>query len=125
MDRAELVGQNSETVSGFLSYISHDFASKAIAPTQQPTGEPGRPYKTSTTMAPLDLRARPCRTKKPGIQLMRLNAGRGWWIFGKFWLKRNLEMGMAPACLPLCKNAFSSPFQEMSSFAEFARRVLY
>ena len=35
----ELVGQNSEHVSGFLSYISRDFASKASS--NQPTGESG------------------------------------------------------------------------------------
>ena len=57
MGRAEQAGwlvgwldKTVEHVSGFLSYISHDFASKATAP----SSPPGRPYKPSTTMAPLE-----------------------------------------------------------------------
>ena len=75
-------GQNSEAVSGFLfSYISHDFASKATTkqqPTHRGVGQTlqGILHNNGT------LRARPCWTKKPGIQLMRLNAGRLGW---KFW----------------------------------------
>ena len=70
MSRSE-VGQNSEAVSSFLSYISHDFA----RPAPPAHRGPGRPYKPSTTMAPLE-GARPWRTKKLGIQLISPNAGR-------------------------------------------------
>lgn len=68
---------------GFLfSYISHDFASKATTK-QQPTHRGVGQTLQGVLHNNGTLRARPsCRTKKPGIQLMRLNAGRLGW---KFW----------------------------------------
>ena len=96
---------------GFLlSYISHDFASKATTkqqPAHRGVGQTlqGIVHNNGT------LRARPsCRTKKPGIQLMRLNAGRLGWKFWKVLVEADSSSSkflrwewFLPACkLPEC-----------------------
>ena len=53
------------------------------------------------------LRARPCRTKKPGIQLMRLNAGRAGGVLESFSWSTILVPASLPECtvLPFSGNA--------------------
>ena len=93
MGRAEQAGwlvgwwdKTVEHVSGFLSYISHDFASKATAPSspQHQAAHQGVGQTLQAIHNNGTLRARPCRTKKPGIQLMRLNAGRAGGVWESF-----------------------------------------
>ena len=80
---AFFVGQNSEPVSAASS--SH--ISATISQARPPPSSRATHRGVGQTLQGIlhnngTLRARPCWTKKPGIQLMRLNAGRLGW---KFW----------------------------------------
>lgn len=93
MGRAEQAGwlvgwldKTVEHVSGFLSYISHDFASKATAPSSPPgsradlTSHPQQWHPQSKTVP----------DKKARNPANEAECRSGWWSFGKFQLEHNL-----------------------------------
>ena len=96
MGRAEQAGwlvgwwdKTVEHVSGFLSYISHDFASKARAASSSPPGV-GQTLQAIHNNGTLRPQSKTVPDKKARNPANEAECRSGWWSFGKFQLEHNL-----------------------------------